>query len=109
MGDRIGFDAAVVFTSTQAEHLATRERVGLYDVYYQGPIDIKGPDAQALLDHVLARDVSASTGRRRPGPLFVGVQRGGRHDRRPHGLSSGTGALLADRHAVARRDRSNAT
>ena len=27
-------------------------------MYYQGPIDIKGPDAQALLDHVLARDVS---------------------------------------------------
>ena len=57
MGDRIGFDAAVVFTSTQQEHMATREGVGLYDVYYQGPIDIKGPDAEALLDHVLARDV----------------------------------------------------
>ena len=57
MGDRIGFDAAVVFTSTEAEHIATRTGVGLYDVYYQGPIDIKGPDAQALLDHVLARDV----------------------------------------------------
>ena len=57
MGDRIGFDAAVVFTSTEAEHIATRTGVGLYDVYYQGPIDIKGPDAQPLLDHVLARDV----------------------------------------------------
>lgn len=57
MGDRIGFDAAVVFTSTEREHMATREAVGLYDVYYQGPIDIKGPDAEALLDHVLARDV----------------------------------------------------
>lgn len=57
MGDRIGFDAAVVFTSTEREHLVTREGVGLYDVYHQGPIDIKGPDTQALLDHVLARDV----------------------------------------------------
>ncbi len=57
MGDRIGFDAAVVFTSTEQEHLVTREGVGLYDVYSQGPIDIKGPDAEALLDHVLARDV----------------------------------------------------
>jgi aminomethyltransferase len=56
MGDRIGFDAAVVFTSTEAEHIATRSHVGLYDVYHQGPIDIKGPDAQALLHHVLARD-----------------------------------------------------
>jgi aminomethyltransferase len=57
MGDRIGFDAAVVFTSTEQEHLATRQGVGLFDVYYQGPIDIKGPGAEALLDHVLARDV----------------------------------------------------
>lgn len=56
-GDRIGFDAAVVFTSIQEEHLATRETAGLYDVYYQGPIDIKGPDAEALLQLVLARDV----------------------------------------------------
>lgn len=56
-GDRIGFDAAVVFTSTEEEHLATREAAGLYDVYYQGPIDIKGPDAEALLQLVLARDV----------------------------------------------------
>ena len=58
LGDRIGFDAAVVFTSVQEEHLATREGVGIYDVYYQGPIDIKGPDAEALLDKVLVRDVA---------------------------------------------------
>jgi aminomethyltransferase len=57
MGDRIGFDAAVVFTSTEEEHLATRNAVGLYDVYYQGPIDVKGPDAARLLGTVAARDV----------------------------------------------------
>ncbi len=57
MGDRIGFDAAVVFTSIEEEHLATRNAAGIYDVYYQGPIDIKGPDAEALLDRILVRDV----------------------------------------------------
>ena len=57
LGDRIGFDAAVVFSSTEEEHLATRNAVGIYDVYYQGPIDIKGPDAEALLQKVLVRDV----------------------------------------------------
>jgi len=57
-GDRIGFDAAVVFTTTEEEHLATREAAGLYDVYYQGPLDIKGPDAEAVLQQVLARDVA---------------------------------------------------
>ncbi|MEX1046264.1 MAG: aminomethyltransferase family protein [Actinomycetota bacterium] len=57
IGDRIGFDAAVVFTSVEEEHLATRNAVGIYDVYYQGPIDIKGPDAEKLLDRILVRDV----------------------------------------------------
>ncbi len=57
LGDRMGFDAAVVFTSTDQEHMATREAVGVYDVYHQGPIDIKGPDAQTLLQRVLVRDV----------------------------------------------------
>ena len=57
LGDRMGFDAAVVFTSTQEEHMATREAVGVYDVYHQGPIDIKGPDAQTLLQRILVRDV----------------------------------------------------
>ena len=57
MGDRIGFECAISFGSTRDEHLATRTGVGLYDVYYQGPIDIKGPDAALLLDRVLVRDV----------------------------------------------------
>ena len=54
MADRIGFDAAVRFTSVAEEHRATRERVGIYDVYYQGVVDVKGPDAQSFLDsHVV--------------------------------------------------------
>jgi aminomethyltransferase len=57
LGDRIGFDAAVVFSSTEAEHLATRNAVGVYDVYSQGPLDVKGPDAARLLTRVAARDV----------------------------------------------------
>ncbi len=56
-GDRIGFDAAVVFSSTEKEHLATRRRCGAVQHLLPGRLDIKGPDAQALLDHVLARDV----------------------------------------------------
>jgi aminomethyltransferase len=57
LGDRIGFDAAVVFTSTREEHLATRDAAGIYDVYHQGPLDVKGPDASRLLTTVAARDV----------------------------------------------------
>lgn len=50
MADRIGFDAAVRFTTIADEHKATRERVGIYDVYYQGVVDVKGPDAESFLD-----------------------------------------------------------
>ena len=33
--DRLGFAAPLVFTSTEQEHRATREAVGVFDVYYQ--------------------------------------------------------------------------
>jgi aminomethyltransferase len=58
LADRIGFDAAVRFTTTEEEHRATREAAGLYDVYYQGPIDVKGRDAADLLQRLLVNDLS---------------------------------------------------
>jgi aminomethyltransferase len=58
MVDRIGFDSAFKFTSVENEHRATRTRAGLYDVYYQVLVDIKGADAEKLLQRVLVNDVS---------------------------------------------------
>ncbi|MEX1158896.1 MAG: glycine cleavage system aminomethyltransferase GcvT [Thermomicrobiales bacterium] len=55
--DRIGFDTAARFTTIEDEHRATREAAGLYDVYYQGPLDLKGPDAAALLQRLLVNDI----------------------------------------------------
>lgn len=56
--DRIGYDAAYVYTSTEAEHRATREQAGLYEVYHQGPIEIRGRQATALLRRTLVNDVA---------------------------------------------------
>jgi len=61
MADRIGFDAAVRFTSVAEEHRATRERVGVYDVYYQGAVDVKGSDAEAFLDEHVVNAVRPMT------------------------------------------------
>ena len=61
MVDRIGFDSAFKFTSVENEHRATRTRAGLYDVYYQVLVDIKGADAEKLLQRVLVNDVSRMT------------------------------------------------
>ena len=57
--ERIGFAAPFVFSSIAEEHQATREHVGLFDVYYQVPIEIAGQDAEAVLDGVLVSDVKA--------------------------------------------------
>jgi aminomethyltransferase len=56
--DRIGFDSAFKFTSVENDHLATRNRAGLCDVYYQVLVDVKGADAEALLQRVLVNDVA---------------------------------------------------
>lgn len=56
--DRIGFDAAFRFTTIEEEHRATRERVGIYDVYYQGVVDVKGPGAEAFIDGLVVNDVA---------------------------------------------------
>ena len=56
--DRIGFAAPLVFTTTQEEHLATRNAVGLFDVYYQVAVEIAGQDAEAFLQRMLVSDVS---------------------------------------------------
>ena len=58
MVDRIGFDSALRFTSSENEHLATRNRAGLYDVYYQVLVDVKGADAEKLLQRALVNDVA---------------------------------------------------
>lgn len=55
--DRIGFDAAYRFTSVEDEHIATRTAAGMYDVYYQGAVDVKGREAEAFLNSVLVNDV----------------------------------------------------
>jgi hypothetical protein len=57
MVDRIGFDSAFKFTSVENEHLATRNRAGVYDVYYQVLVDVKGSHAEDLLQRVLVNDV----------------------------------------------------
>jgi aminomethyltransferase len=56
--DRIGFDAAVRYTTTEAEHLATREAAGLYDVYNQVMVEVRGRDAMKLLRRTLVNDVA---------------------------------------------------
>lgn len=56
--DRIGFAAPLVFTTTEEEHLATRNAVGVFDVYYQVAVEITGRDAEDFLQASLVSDVA---------------------------------------------------
>jgi aminomethyltransferase len=56
--DRIGYDAPYRFSTTEAEHMATRTAAGLYDVYHQGMVDIKGKDAETLLQKTCVNDLA---------------------------------------------------
>lgn len=55
--DRIGYLCALRFTSVEEEHRRTREAVGVFDVYHQGPIELQGRDAIPVLDLIAVRDI----------------------------------------------------
>ncbi len=55
--DRGGFATINFLTSIEDEHRAVRERVGIFDVFYQVAVEIRGPDSAQLLQSVLVNDV----------------------------------------------------
>lgn len=52
-----GWAVPRVFTSTEEEHIATREAVALYDVYGQGPLEVVGKDAHEVLNRIIVNDL----------------------------------------------------
>jgi aminomethyltransferase len=53
-----GWEMPVQYEGIRAEHLAVRERVGVFDVSHMGEVETSGPDAEAFLQHVLSNDVT---------------------------------------------------
>lgn len=54
-----GFLSAHSFGDVAQEHLGVRAQVGLQDLSSMGKIDIKGPEAEALVNHVIVNDAAA--------------------------------------------------
>jgi aminomethyltransferase len=52
-----GWGMPVQYEGIRAEHLAVRERVGVFDVSHMGEVETTGPDAEAFLQRVLSNDV----------------------------------------------------
>ena len=53
-----GWEMPVQYSGTVAEHTATREAVGLFDVSHLGKVRIAGPGAAAFVDTCLTNDLS---------------------------------------------------
>src|SRR5215471_1380134 len=58
MVDFGGWDMPVQYTGILEEHHTVRRRAGLFDVSHMGEIEIRGPEAGALVNHVATNDVS---------------------------------------------------
>jgi aminomethyltransferase len=53
-----GWEMPVQYTSVVAEHLAVRERAGMFDVSHMGEAEVRGSEALAFLQHVTSNDVA---------------------------------------------------
>ena len=51
-----GWDMPVEYSGIMAEHLAVRTAAGLFDVSHMGEIEVQGPEAIALVQHVTSND-----------------------------------------------------
>lgn len=58
MGKFAGFEHAFWYEGIIPEHLAVRDAVGLFDITHMGRCTVEGANAAALLDYLLARDIS---------------------------------------------------
>ncbi|MDB5665670.1 aminomethyltransferase family protein [Cypionkella sp.] len=54
-----GFISAHHYGDVRAEHLNTRANVGVQDLSTMGKIDVKGPEAEALVNYLIVNDASA--------------------------------------------------
>lgn len=53
-----GWDMPVTYAGTIDEHMAVRTAAGLFDVSHMGELEVRGPQALTLVQHVTANDAS---------------------------------------------------
>lgn len=58
--DFAGWSMPVVYTSIIEEHQQTRTACGVFDVSHMGRLELSGPDAEALLEHLCTRKLAGA-------------------------------------------------
>ena len=55
-----GFEMPIQYAGITAEHMAVREKVGLFDVSHMGEVTVKGKDAERYVQHIFTNDIAGA-------------------------------------------------
>ncbi len=58
MVDFAGWDMPIQYSTITAEHVAVRQRVGMFDIAHMGRLTFAGPDAETFLNRLLTNEVT---------------------------------------------------
>ncbi|MBR1879658.1 MAG: glycine cleavage system aminomethyltransferase GcvT [Prevotella sp.] len=64
-----GFVMPIQYAGIAPEHMAVREKVGLFDVSHMGEVTVRGCDAERYVQHIFTNDISDAP----IGKIFYGV------------------------------------
>ena len=64
-----GFIMPIQYSGIEPEHLAVRERVGLFDVSHMGEVTVRGREAERYVQHIFTNDVAGAP----VGKIFYGM------------------------------------
>ena len=64
-----GFDMPIQYAGITQEHLAVRNKVGMFDVSHMGEIFVSGPDAERFVNHIFTNNISGY----QPGKILYGM------------------------------------
>ena len=55
-----GFDMPIQYAGIAVEHMAVREKVGVFDVSHMGEVVVRGADAERYVQHIFTNDISGA-------------------------------------------------
>ena len=64
-----GFMMPIQYDGITVEHNAVRQKVGMFDVSHMGEIFVKGPEAEAFINHIFTNDIRGYE----PGKVLYGM------------------------------------
>ena len=64
-----GFEMPIQYAGITLEHMAVREKVGVFDVSHMGEVTVKGKDAERYVQHIFTNDIAGAP----TGKIYYGI------------------------------------